>query len=532
MRDGGLLLWAMVPVLPFLVVGRPVDGLGVAWDLLWIALLASWWVGRRLPAVERPGWLISLALGGLWALVLTYSLALAGSRAATDEQLPLYDLTLLVRPLVVVAADLYGAVIYAVALGAALLPLVFVVLGAAGARGVLPVRRPAVWVGVAALLVLAPGSRALTWDLGADAVRSWRLAAAFDAERAARPHDDLQRLELSADPARRPDVHVYVVESYGTVVRRLQGAKLWEQSLERLQEEAKDQGWSTAAGVSTAPVHGGRSWISDTSVLTGLHVATQSNYERATAMADRIPTLPRFFQDRGYTTILVRPSDRARPGVKLQNRFHFQRTVFFDDLEYTGPAMGWGHIPDQYTLYVAHRDVIDPLPGPTFAFFHLATSHMPWFLRPKRLDDPLAILDQEGKREQILKIRKAGQELRMQAKRFTSDDGLKKTIDRTKEQGNYVASVIYDIESVVQQVGGPDGARPRLVVFYGDHQPPFLARGEPPTVPVHVMASDPAMLEPFLEAGFRPGLLPQRYTPVVEHRDLFPLIARAAAASR
>ena len=119
----------------------------------------------------------------------------------------------------------------------------------------------------------------------------------------------------------------------------------------------------------------------------------------------------------------------------------------------------------------------------------------------------------------------------MQARRFTDDDGLK-DIDRSKEQSNYVEAVNYDIESIVQQVGSPDPGRPQLVVFYGDHQPPFLARGEPPTVPVHVMASDAAMLEPFLEAGFRPGLKLRSFAPVVEHRDFFGMVARAAAASR
>ncbi len=529
MREVGLVLWALVPALPFLVVGSPLDGLGIAWDLLLAALLAGVVVGRREEA--RPGWPLALAVGAPWALLLTYSLALAGSRTATDAELPLYDLTLLVRPLVVVASDLYGPGIYAAAVGVALLPLAFVGLGAAALRRLLPVGRPGVLAGVGVLLALAPGSRSLAWAFGADVVGSWQMAAEFDAERAARPHDDLVALELASDPARRPDVHVYVVESYGTVVRGLKGGKLWSQAIEELETEATGKGWHTASGVSEAPVHGGRSWIADTSVLMGLFVSTQSNYERATALADRVPTLPNFFGDRGYTTVLVRPSDRVRPGVMLQNRFHFQRTVFFEDLKYTGPAMGWGHIPDQYTLHVAHRDVVDPVDGPTFAFFHLATSHMPWFLRPRPLEDPLAILLEDGKREQILKIRNAGQELRMQVKRFTDEDGLKE-VDRTKEQGAYLATVIYDLKSIVQQAGRPDSDRPRLVVFYGDHQPPFLARGEPPTVPVHVMATEPELLQPFFDAGFRPGLMPEQFTAVVEHRDLFPILAKAAAATR
>lgn len=529
MRTLGLLVWALVPILPFLVVGSPMTGLGVAWDVLLLAGLASVAVARG-PTERAPVWLAAL-LGGLWSLSLTYSLALAGSRVATDEQLPLYDLTLLVRPLVVVAADLYGPVVYAVAVLIGLLPLLFMVLSAWLVRWLLPARRLAVLGVASVLLVGIPGSRAMLLAFSTDVWRSYQLAGAFDAEREARPHTDLQALQLVDDPSRQPDVHIYVVESYGTAIRGLEGGDDWVALLEDMEKRATAAGWHTAAGVSDAPVHGGRSWIADTSVLTGLHVATQSNYERATALADRIPTLPNFFRDRGYTTVLVRPSDRERPGVMLQNRFGFQKTVFFDDLKYTGPAVGWGHIPDQYSIHVAHRDVIDPVEGPTFAFLHLCTSHLPWLYHPKVYDDPMEVVERKGRREQILKIRTAKQELRMQARRFTDDDGLK-NIDRSKEQSNYVEAVNYDIESIVRQVGSPDPGRPQLVVFYGDHQPPFLARGEPPTVPVHVMASDPRLLDPFLEAGFRPGLKLRSFAPVVEHRDFFGMVARAAAAAR
>ena len=421
MRTLGLLLWALVPILPFLVAGSPMTGVGVAWDVLLLAGLASVAVARG-PTERAPVWLAAL-LGSLWSLSLTYSLALAGSRVATDEQLPLYDLTLLVRPLVVVAADLYGPSVYAAAVAIGLLPLLFTVGSAWLVRRLLPARRLAVLGVASVLLVGIPGSRALLLAFSTDVWRSYQLAGAFDAEREARPHADLQALKLAADPARQPDVHVYVVESYGTAVRGLVGGDDWVALLKEMDKRATAAGWHTAAGVSDAPVHGGRSWIADASVLTGLHVATQSDYERATAMADRIPTLPNFFRDRGYTTVLVRPSDRERPGVMLQNRFGFDKTVFFDDLNYTGPAVGWGHIPDQYSIHVAHRDVIDPVDGPTFAFLHLCTSHLPWLYHPTVYDDPLDVLDRKGRREQILKIRQAHQELRMQAKRFTDDDG-------------------------------------------------------------------------------------------------------------
>ena len=78
MRTIGLLLWAWMPVAPFVVVGSWWDGVGVVWGLLLLAGGASLWVTRREEA-RAPGWLVG-CLGGLWALCITYSLALAGSR--------------------------------------------------------------------------------------------------------------------------------------------------------------------------------------------------------------------------------------------------------------------------------------------------------------------------------------------------------------------------------------------------------------------------------------------------------------------
>ena len=48
-----------------------------------------------------------------------------------------------------------------------------------------------------------------------------------------------------------------------------------------------------------------------------------------------------------------------------------------------------------------------------------------------------------------------------------------------------------------------------LLVVVGDHQAaPWVTGASDPDVPVHVIARDPALLEPFLEWGFSPGAFP------------------------
>ncbi len=498
------------PALPFAVAApTPWDGVHLVVE----AALVVWAGSRAHPRV----W------GAVWALLVAYSAALAGSRLGTDEALPLYDLALLLRPLVVVGADLYG---WPLVVMAAALACVGPVAGAwwagraLGRVGSVPL---APIIAAAVVLAVAGGPRSMLFSLGADLAATGQRAAAFAAERAARPHDDLADLRVGD-----VDVWVYVIESYGEVARDLPGG--WADGVRALDQALVADGWVTASGRSLAPVHGGRSWISDASVWSGLFIASQADFERVSALSHALPTLPSWFAARGHRTLLIKPSDRARPGVQLENRFHFQETVFFDDLGYRGPAVGWGHIPDQFTLHVTHRDHLDGSPRPTFAFFHLATAHLPWLEVPPLLDDPMDWQARDGERAEMLKTREPFHELRLHLRRFRGGD-QEPTIDRSAEASNYVGVVLYDLAAIVRQMGTP-GPRRRLVVIYGDHQPAFLARGRSGHVPVHLIAVDRALLKTFFEAGFRDGMLPPVGGPSVEHRDLFALIARSAAAAR
>ena len=60
----------------------------------------------------------------------------------------------------------------------------------------------------------------------------------------------------------------------------------------------------------------------------------------------------------------------------------------------------------------------------------------------------------------------------------------------------------------------------------GDHQPPMLAEGTGPEVPVHLIASDPALLKEFLATGFEPTFRPRKLEASTHHEELFPVIAR------
>lgn len=505
-------LFCSAPLWPEAIGGQPEAAVGLCVEALILVVLLPW-----MSRWARWG------AAAVWACFVSYGLVLAASRIAADAELPLSDLGLLVRPLVVVASDLYGPVAYGALLLAGLVPLALAGLGAWWLRALASRPLPNVALGAMALGLLLPGSSSVAGALAADLMVSVRMASAFRQEVARRDTESLRERVAR----QRPDVQIVIVESYGMVTATLPSAGAWRGTLRELGEASRAQGWHTVSGQSVAPVHGSRSWIADASMFTGLQVSHQADYERVVRRLDGRVTMPGWFAEQGWSTLLVRPTDRARPGVQLINHFGFQHTVFFEDLGYTGPSVGWGYVPDQFTLHRVQRDVLPELPPPRFAFVHLATSHVPWQRTPPLLDDPLDWQARGGPRGWKAEAPSPWKSLRMVARRFRPSQ--RDPADIAAIQHTYVETVSYCLRSVVATLPEPADAGTVLIVL-GDHQPPFLAPDQGHEVPVHVLASDPALLEPFRQRGFVDGWVPGAGT--MAHHDFLPLLVGLVSEPR
>ena len=96
------------------------------------------------------------------------------------------------------------------------------------------------------------------------------------------------------------------------------------------------------------------------------------------------------------------------------------------------------------------------------------------------------------------------------------DDGLLRrslagTPDWTDMGRAYVSSVQYFLDALTSYLRARPGDR-FVIILLGDHQPAASVSGEGASwdVPVHVIASQPAILQALQADGFRPGLLPPR----------------------
>jgi hypothetical protein len=309
-------------------------------------------------------------------------------------------------------------------------------------------------------------------------------------------------LEMEASPARYAgtpallsglqgrDVILAFVESYGSTVldtpayRAVVGPKL-----AAMDSALGAAGLHVVTGTLEAPSQGGMSWLGHGSVLSGLWLENQLRYDLLLA-GDR-HTLVDDFEAAGYRTAALMPAiTMAWPEGA---RFGYDEIHTFADIDYAGPPLNWVTMPDQFTWSYLERALREPTREPLFAELGLISSHAPWTPILDVLEDWEAI----GDGAVFRRWENAGQ----------SPEELWR--DRERVRAHYARSVGYAIDAMAGwavRYLGDDG----ILIAMGDHQPAPLITGEdaPRTVPVHVVADDPALLAPFRAWGFVEGVLP------------------------
>lgn len=465
----------------------------------------------------------------------------------------LYDLLFLLKHVGVLVLDLWSwgrfATLVAIVLALALVGWlarrlfhwVVSTLGSRPARSTLPVAAGLVLLLVAVsaahdrrhvvgVEVVGPTlwtTPALTANLG----RSYRMYRRIQRGIEGSPYT---RYDEDYRLVRKPDVHLFLVESYGRVLfSHPETVERWRGRMAHYHERLRAAGWHVVSGFSEAPVSGGGSWMAEATLLTGIRVRYEAVFRHLVDDIRRTPNLVRYLSAQGYHTVLLAPKDRARPGITLENRYDYDTTIFALDLEYQGPSIGWGIIPDQYSLGYAHEHVLSKLEGPVFTNFHMVSSHAPWNVVPRMVEDWRTLGEPQGD-DEALPIDQAprGNELRELKDRLRHYRRFKAPryaymgeVDGFRLEA-FTESVDYDLEVLVSYLEGLSGDK--IVIIMGDHQPPLVSDAdETYDVPMHVLGRDPALLEEFRLAGFSEGmdLDPEAYT-ALSHEGLFSLFVR------
>jgi len=508
---------------------------GAALALLWLLYSLPGTVtsgdGRMLQLPVEPflaAALLMLAGPGprrSWVLPLASVAGLAGVVQILDQALghglgrplnPVLDAALAPR-LVELATGAVGPWITALIVAGLVLALLglFLALAWAGAVLAAPGRRAA---GLGLLLVTLGG-----WQLGASGPFSAHLGPtlAAIAERSAESWQDrrrfareLARAPFGPAPQPRPaleghDVIVVFIESYGR--QALADARYTPEvrpALDRLEAAAGAADLALRSGWAEAPTIGGQSWLSHASFLSGLAVTNQIRH--GMLMEDPPPLLSHIFAGAGWRSVLVMPAI-TRPWPEA-GRLGFEVRRFADDLGYAGAPYNWVTMPDQYTLHAFEEGERRGEEGerrgeapPLFAMLALISSHAPWTPLPPVLDDWSRI----GDGRLFSRWADAG------------DPPEILWLDRARVRQQYAKAVAYSLRSLAAYLEHMrDG--PFLMIAMGDHEAGAIVSGagRRSIVPVHLIASDPGLLDGLAPEGFVAGAVPEAEAPVRPMRRL------------
>ena len=314
---------------------------------------------------------------------------------------------------------------------------------------------------------------------------------------------------LRSDLARVAGADVFVVfmESYGAVS--------WEQpsfvealapSRTQLAADIRETGRAVVSARVESTTFGGESWLAHISLLSGTEV--RDDRTNARLMAQERDTLVTVLQRGGYHALAI------VPGLLVawpEGAFYgFDEIYDYERLDYRGPPFGWWSVNDQYALARVDRlEIAPPDRAPRFVFFSTISTHAPFTPAPPYQADWARVLSEQP----------------------YDDDELYEAWSEQPDWLNLAPSYVQALRYAYATVGGYlrlRADRDVVMILVGDHQPPALVSGEGASwdVPVHVIASRPALLDRLRRHRFVDGLAPGGAT-VARMDTLLPLLLDA-----
>jgi hypothetical protein len=294
------------------------------------------------------------------------------------------------------------------------------------------------------------------------------------------------------------DVLVVFVESYGRVA--LDDPELGPATrrvLAGCTESLAGAGFTMRSGWLDSPTYGAGSWLAHATLQSGLWVDTQQRYDQL--MNARRLTLTDAFGRAGWRTVFALPSVR-RAWPEGQRFYRYDDLLGTQGTGYAGPQFGWSRVPDQYALDAFGRLVLDaPDRPPVMAELDLSSSHHPWTPLPRMVP-----WDELGD----------GRVFRGQRADQPDEEAL--LADDAAVRAAYGRSIGYSLTATCSWLGRRPADDDLVVVLLGDHQPhSYVTGGDPDhTVPVSLLARDPAVLEGAAGWGWDDGLRPGPGAPV------------------
>ncbi|PTY38249.1 hypothetical protein BGP77_17575 [Saccharospirillum sp. MSK14-1] len=302
------------------------------------------------------------------------------------------------------------------------------------------------------------------------------------------------------------DVFVVFAESYGRVL--LEQDPFQAAITEKLnwaEASLVAEGLQMRSAFLTSPTVGGLSWLAHGTLLSGAWIDSENRY-KSLMLSERV-TLNRLFRKAGWRTVAGMPAiSLAWPEGAY---YGYDQIYNAHTFGYEGRPFNWVTMPDQYVWSALQaRERSGQNRPPVMAEVALISSHAPW-----TPNTHLVPWDQVGD----------GTIFNDQAQAGPNPEDVWSDVNSIRLY--YRQSIEYMLETLVSylQEYGDDNL---VVLILGDHQAAPMITGDPDNrdVPVHLIASDPAVIDAIDSWQWQPGMKPDADAPVWrmdEVRDRF-----------
>jgi len=317
------------------------------------------------------------------------------------------------------------------------------------------------------------------------------------------PEEDETLPQVEEDMQQYRNVLLFIIESYGyTAFAKEDHWTILEPRYDGFQERLDLAGYHVMSTFLSSPVIGGYSWYADSSLLTGIRISDEQQY--GDLLQSDTPTIVGILNSMDYRTILSAPGT-LKPWPEGEAFYRFDRHMYHADFNYRGPEFSFVPVPDQYSIHRVHEHFVNGADDtPLFIEYMLVSSHAPFNRIPPYVENWNSLGD--GSIYHELPIQTFNNNW-FQGKEYTE---------------GYAAAVIYVFEVIVSYLTSfiQDDA---LVIIIGDHQPkyPVTERGQPLSVPVHILSRDGALLDRLRDFGYEKGLVPEKPPPHDGSEQLF-----------
>jgi hypothetical protein len=283
------------------------------------------------------------------------------------------------------------------------------------------------------------------------------------------------------------------VESYGAVAYDRPAVSRTVSPFRQAFEAAvRDSGKQVVSAFVESPTFAGSSWLAHVTLMSG--VDTRDEDTNVVLMSQQRDTLVTTFARQGYRTVALMPGlSHSWPEGAFYRFDHI-----YDELQmdYKGPQFGWWSIPDQFALAQFDRleqSTRGPSAAPRFLFFPTTSTHAPF--------GPTAPYQPDWSR--LASTTPYDQP--------DVDAALALEPDWDDLTPSYAHAVSYAYSSIAGYLR-QHADRDFVMVMLGDHQPAAAVAGEGASwdVPVHIIASRPAVMERLRASGFHDGMTPPR----------------------